>query len=83
MRTERLERLLLRLEAAAAVLVLITAFGSLQRLLRAIGSTLGRIDMGVRAIEQQISLTGPALDRLDGISEELEARTVRPSENSG
>lgn len=39
--------------------------------------------MGVRAIEQQISLTAPALDRLDGISEELEARTVRSSENSG
>lgn len=77
------DRLLLVLEGAGAVLVVTTALGLLQRSPQAIASTLGRIDMGVRAIEQQTTLTTPALDRLDEASRQQDGRRRRSSASPG
>ncbi len=60
-------RLVLTLvEIAGLVVVLAIYLTTISRLLNSISSNLGRITFGVRAVETQCAVIGPAVDRING-----------------
>ncbi len=59
-------RLLLTiLEIAGLVVVLAIYLTTISRLLNSISANLGRITFGVRAVETQCAVIGPAVDRIN------------------
>ncbi len=53
-------------EIAALVIVLAIYLTTISRLLNSISSNLARITFGVRAVETQCAVIGPAVDRING-----------------
>ncbi len=54
------------LEIAGLVVVLAIYLTTISRLLNSISSNLARITFGVRAVETQCAVIGPAVDRING-----------------
>lgn len=54
------------LDGVALVAVLAYFLVRISRLLRAIIATLGKVAFGVRAVETQCAVIGPAVDELNG-----------------
>ncbi len=54
------------LEIAGLVVVLAIYLTTISRLLNSISANLGRITFGVRAVETQCAVIGPAVDRING-----------------
>lgn len=59
------------LEVVALVIVLAIYLIIIIRRLRSIGSTLGRVAFGVRAVEQQVSMIGPGVRRVNRTLDEI------------
>ncbi len=53
-------------EIAGLVIVLAIYLTTIARLLNSISSNLARITFGVRAVETQCAVIGPAVDRING-----------------
>ena len=53
-------------EIAALVIVLAIYLSVVARLLNSISANLARITFGVRAVETQCAVIGPAVDRING-----------------
>jgi hypothetical protein len=54
------------LEIAGLVVVLAIYLSTISRLLNSISANLARITFGVRAVETQCAVIGPAVDRING-----------------
>lgn len=54
------------LEIAGLVIVLAIYLATIARLLNSISANLARITFGVRAVETQCAVIGPAADRING-----------------
>ena len=54
------------LEIAGLVIVLAIYLATIARLLNSISANLARITFGVRAVETQCAVIGPAVDRING-----------------
>jgi hypothetical protein len=54
------------LEIAGLVAILATYLSVVARLLNSISANLARITFGVRAVETQCAVIGPAVDRING-----------------
>jgi hypothetical protein len=54
------------LEIAGLVVVLAIYLTTISRLLNSISANLARITFGVRAVETQCAVIGPAVDRING-----------------
>jgi hypothetical protein len=54
------------LEIAGLVAILASYLSVVARLLNSISSNLARITFGVRAVETQCAVIGPAVDRING-----------------
>ena len=54
------------LEIVGLVAILATYLSVISRLLNSISSNLARITFGVRAVETQCAVIGPAVDRING-----------------
>ncbi len=54
------------LEIAGLVIVLAIYLTTISRLLNSISANLARVTFGVRAVETQCAVIGPAVDRING-----------------
>lgn len=54
------------LEIAGLVIVLAIYLSTVARLLNSISANLARVTFGVRAVETQCAVIGPAVDRING-----------------
>ena len=54
------------LEIAGLVIVLAIYLATIARLLNSISANLARVTFGVRAVETQCAVIGPAADRING-----------------